>query len=42
MKVAERNVQLAYELASKRYANIGVDTIAVLEQLDQIPISIQS
>ena len=41
MKVAERNVQLAYELASKRYANIGVDTIAVLEQLDQIPISIQ-
>jgi len=32
---------MAYELASERYASIGVDTDAVLSQLDQIPISIQ-
>lgn len=40
MKVVEPDVELAYELASKRYAHIEVDTTAVLEQLDQIPISI--
>ena len=40
MKVVEPDVELAYELASKRYAHIEVDTAAALEQLDQIPISI--
>jgi L-rhamnose isomerase len=41
MQVVEHNVQLAYELASRRYAHTDVDTEAVLGQLDQIPISIQ-
>jgi L-rhamnose isomerase len=38
--VAEK-VQLAYKLASERYAAIGVDTDIALLLLDEIPISIQ-
>ena len=40
MTVVEK-CELAYELASERFAAIGVDTGAALEQVDQIPISIQ-
>src|ERR1035437_8813404 len=35
-----RNIESAYELASERYAAIGVDTQSVLNRLDEIPISI--
>jgi L-rhamnose isomerase len=35
-----RNIESAYELASERYAAIGVDTQSILERLDEIPISI--
>jgi L-rhamnose isomerase len=41
MKDDGRKIQLAYELASERYAAIGVDTASALQQLDEIPISIQ-
>ena len=35
-----KSIQEAYELAKERYAALGIDTDAVLEQLKQIPISI--
>ena len=34
------SIQKAYQLAKERYAAIGIDTDAALEQLKQIPISI--
>ncbi len=41
MKNTEEKIELAYELAGERYAAMGVDTAKVLQQLDEIPISIQ-
>jgi L-rhamnose isomerase len=35
-----KSIQDAYQLAKERYAAIGIDTDAALEQLKQIPISI--
>lgn len=35
-----KQTELSYEIAKERYANLGVDTDAVLEQLANIPISI--
>ena len=35
-----KSIQEAYELAKERYAALGIDTDAALEQLKQIPISI--
>ena len=35
-----KSIQEAYQLAKERYAALGVDTDAALEQLKQIPISI--
>ena len=40
MKSIARNIESAYELASERYAAIGVDTQSILKRLDEIPISI--
>jgi L-rhamnose isomerase len=40
MKVTQK-IQTAYNLASKRYTEIGVNTGKALHQLEQIPISIQ-
>ncbi len=40
MSVNQKWVKESYELAKERYAAIGVDTEAVLEQLGTIPISI--
>ncbi len=36
----KQSIQAAYQLAKERYAEIGIDTDAVLDQLKQIPISI--
>src|SRR5271165_5073285 len=41
MKDVRQKIQLAYELASERYAAIGVDTGSALQRLDEVPISIQ-
>jgi len=39
--VTEKKIQDAYAIARQRYAETGVDTDHVLDQLDQVPISIQ-
>jgi len=36
-----KNIEKSYELAKERYAQLGVDTEAAIEQLGRIPISIQ-
>lgn len=41
MKNAETKTQLAYDLASERFADLGVDTESALRTLNEIPISIQ-
>ena len=41
MLVTEKKIQDAYAIARQRYAETGVDTDHVLDQLDQVPISIQ-
>ena len=41
MKVTEKRIRDAYELAKERFAGQGVDTDTVLSILDAIPISIQ-
>lgn len=41
MRVNETKIQEAYAIAQQRYAETGVDTEQVLEQLDRVPISIQ-
>jgi L-rhamnose isomerase len=41
MKITSQKIEAAYELAGERYAAIGVDTAKVLQQLDEVPISIQ-
>lgn len=41
MLVTEKKIQDAYAIARQRYAENGVDTDHVLDQLDQVPISIQ-
>jgi len=41
MKDAVTKTQLAYELASERFADLGVDTERALRTLNEIPISIQ-
>ncbi len=39
MRDATRKIQAAYDLATERYAEIGVDTESVLRKLDEIPVS---
>lgn len=41
MKVTEKRIRDAYELAKERFAEPGIDTDAILAILDAIPISIQ-
>lgn len=41
MRVMKKKIEEAYAFAQERYAEFGIDTGRVLEQLDEIPISIQ-
>lgn len=41
MRVKEKKIESAYALARERFAELGVDTGRVLQQLDEVPISIQ-
>ncbi len=41
MRVMKKQIEEAYEFAKERYAEFGIDTGRVLEELDDIPISIQ-
>lgn len=41
MNDAREKIQLAYDLASERFAAMGVDTESALRTLNEIPISIQ-
>jgi L-rhamnose isomerase len=41
MTNTERGIESAYELASERFAAIGVDSEAAIRTVDEIPISIQ-
>ena len=37
--MTEKNIQDAYAIARQRYAENGVDTDHVLDQLDQVPMA---
>lgn len=41
MRVIEKKIEAAYAVAQERFAEVGVDTARVLQQLDEVPISIQ-
>jgi L-rhamnose isomerase len=41
MRVMEKKIEAAYAFAQERFAELGVDTARVLQQLDEVPISIQ-
>ena len=41
MRVTEKKIEAAYAVAQERFAELGVDTARVLQQLDEVPISIQ-
>jgi len=41
MRVTDKKVEQAYASAQERFADFGIDTGRVLDQLDEIPISIQ-
>ncbi len=41
MRVMEKRIEAAYAVAQERFAELGVDTARVLQQLDEVPISIQ-
>jgi len=41
MRVTQKKIEEAYAFAQERYAEYGIDTGRVLEQLDGVPISIQ-
>jgi len=41
MRVTQKKIEEAYAFAQERYAEYGIDTGRVLEQLDEVPISIQ-
>jgi L-rhamnose isomerase len=42
MPTTESQIQTAYALAKERYAALGVDTKAAMQQLAKEPISLQS
>jgi L-rhamnose isomerase len=41
MRVMEKKIEAAYAFAQERFAELGVDTGRVLQELDEVPISIQ-
>jgi L-rhamnose isomerase len=41
MRVMEKKIEAAYAFAQERFAELGVETGRVLQELDEVPISIQ-